>query len=95
VAPKGKISIILLRDIMDYVNDKGGKVHRMTFDQDVNEACLIKTNVYVPIDMPHIGQENFGKQSHGVWHVPKKELRHMIWPRGALGRNKSFLHLRL
>jgi hypothetical protein len=67
----------------------------MTFDQDIYEACVIKTNVYVPIDMPHIGQDNFGKQSHGVWHVPKKEMRHMIWPRGALGRNKNFLHLRL
>jgi hypothetical protein len=67
----------------------------MTFDQDIYEACLIKTNVYMPIDMPHIVQDNFGKQSHGVRHVPKKEMRHMIWPRGALGRNKNFLHLRL
>ncbi len=25
--------------------------HRLTFDQDIYEACLIKTNVYMPIDI--------------------------------------------
>jgi hypothetical protein len=69
--------------------------HRLTFDLDIYEAWLIKTNVNMPIDMPQIGQDNFGKQCHGVWHVPKKEMRHMIKPRGTLGRNKNFFYQRL
>jgi hypothetical protein len=69
--------------------------HRLNCDHDIYKACLTKTNDYMPIDMPLIGQDNFGKQSHRVWHVPKKEMRHMIRPRGTLGRNKNFFHRRL
>jgi len=69
--------------------------HRLTFDKDIYDACLIKTNVFMPMDMPQIGQDNLGKQCHGVWHVPKKEMRHMIRPRGTLGRYKNLFHRRL